>query len=161
MSNGAITNGAAPTTLTVVPPAASDNGQASPDKPWHQLDADMCLVPQQWQLPTCSATFSGMLISNRAPATLPVLTRDEASSMTPVELRSHLSVLMEQVQLLQSVNLARKVGNSPTRSHPCGVVRQLSVAVRGAGGQALTLSGSLCCERPRAWALTMIIHHYC
>lgn len=111
--NGATSNGTASTTLVAVPTAAPEpmaNGEVSPDKPWHQLDADMCLVPKQWTLPTCSATLSHMLLtSNRPPATLPVLTRDEAASMTPPELRMHLNILKEQLELLQSVNLARPV----------------------------------------------------
>jgi hypothetical protein len=112
--NGAPSNGAAPSDLAVVPTDAltpTANGQASPGKPWHQLDPDMCLVPQQWTLPACSTTLSHMLTSNRPPppATLPVLTRDEAASMSPTELRMHLSVLREQLALLQSVNQARKV----------------------------------------------------
>lgn len=77
-----------------------------PRRPWHQLDVDMCLVPQ-WTMPSCP-TADWSMMSSSTPVTLRMLSRVEAAAMPPSELRNHMALLQGQLELLLTVNTVRK-----------------------------------------------------
>jgi hypothetical protein len=108
-----------------------------PRRPWHQLDVDMCLVPQ-WTMPSCP-TADWSMMSSSTPVTLRMLSRVEAAAMPPSELRNHMALLQGQLELLLTVNTARKV--TPKTWLYLGVGGIQGVTRSCAGGRTIALSG--------------------